>query len=76
MRRICVGDKYIGEDDDCFIIAEAGTNHEGDIKKAFQPFYGETEMYGDTDYDSIWNTYQAIMDKQFFSKMSVPMVCS
>jgi len=36
MRRICVGDKYIGEDDDCFIIAEAGANHEGDIKKAFQ----------------------------------------
>ena len=34
MRRICVGDKYIGEDDDCFIIAEAGANHEGDIKKA------------------------------------------
>ena len=36
MRRFCVGDKYIGEDDDCFIIAEAGANHEGDIKKAFQ----------------------------------------
>lgn len=34
MKRIRVGDKFIGEKEPCFIIAEAGVNHNGDIKLA------------------------------------------
>ena len=36
MKKICIGKKFIGEGYPCFTIAEAGANHEGDIKKAFQ----------------------------------------
>ena len=29
-----IGDKLVGNDHPCFIIAEAGVNHDGDIRKA------------------------------------------
>jgi len=32
--RIKIGDKQVGKDDPCFIIAEAGVNHNGDISLA------------------------------------------
>jgi sialic acid synthase SpsE len=32
--QIKIGNKYIGEDQPCFIVAEAGVNHNGDIKLA------------------------------------------
>ena len=34
MRKIRIGSKLIGEEEPCFIIAEAGVNHNGDIKLA------------------------------------------
>lgn len=34
MKKIKAGDRYIGEDEPCFIIAEAGVNHNGDINLA------------------------------------------
>lgn len=34
MKRIRIGNRYVGESRPCFIIAEAGINHNGDIKKA------------------------------------------
>lgn len=46
-------------------------NKTKDIKEAFKPFYGETIMHGDIDFDSIWNHYQAIIGKQFFSEKDV-----
>ena len=36
MKKISIDRKFIGEDYPCFTIAEAGANHERDIKKAFQ----------------------------------------
>jgi len=36
MNKIKIAGKFIGDDYPCFIIAEAGANHEGDVKKAFQ----------------------------------------
>lgn len=32
--KIKIGDKYIGGDEPCFIVAEAGVNHEGDFDRA------------------------------------------
>ena len=32
--RIRVGNRYIGGDEPCFIVAEAGANHEGDFERA------------------------------------------
>ena len=34
MNKIKINSRYVGEDEKCFIIAEAGVNHNGDIKKA------------------------------------------
>jgi N-acetylneuraminate synthase/N,N'-diacetyllegionaminate synthase len=34
MRRIKISNKYVGENEPCFIIAEAGINHNGDINIA------------------------------------------
>ncbi len=34
MKKIRLGDKWIGEGEACFIIAEAGVNHNGDLKLA------------------------------------------
>jgi sialic acid synthase SpsE len=36
MQKIKIADKIIGDDYPCFTIAEAGANHEGEIKKAFK----------------------------------------
>jgi len=36
MNKIKISEKFIGDGYPCFTIAEAGANHEGDIKKAFQ----------------------------------------
>ena len=35
MTKIKIAEKVVGEDSSCFTIAEAGANHEGDIKKHF-----------------------------------------
>lgn len=34
MKKVRIGNKIIGEEEPCFIIAEAGVNHNGDIKLA------------------------------------------
>lgn len=34
MKKIKIADRTIGKDEPCFIIAEAGVNHDGDIEKA------------------------------------------
>ena len=34
MKRVKIGDRLIGEGESCFIIAEAGVNHNGDINIA------------------------------------------
>ena len=34
MKKIKLGDRHIGEDEPCFIIAEAGVNHNGDVRLA------------------------------------------
>ncbi len=34
MRKISVGGKHIGEKEPCFIIAEAGSNHDGSLEQA------------------------------------------
>ena len=65
MVRIKISDKLIGEDETCFIIAEAGVNHNGDINLAkklidiasdvgadavkFQTFKAEKLVLQDTD---------------------------
>ena len=36
MKKLKIDDKYIGDDYKCFTIAEAGANHDGDIKKAIK----------------------------------------
>jgi N,N'-diacetyllegionaminate synthase len=36
MKQIAVGQHLIGEDSPCFIIAEAGVNHNGDLSKAYE----------------------------------------
>ena len=36
MVEIKIGSKIIGENSDCFLIAEAGANHEGSIEKALE----------------------------------------
>jgi len=33
-RRIRIGDKWVGDQERCFIIAEAGSNHNGDLQQA------------------------------------------
>ena len=33
MRKIRVGGKLIGEEEPCFIIAEAGSNHKGSLEQ-------------------------------------------
>ena len=35
-KQIQIGDRYIGLEDPCFIIGEAGVNHNGDIQLAYQ----------------------------------------
>ena len=34
MTKIQVGDRYIGDGQPCFIIAEAGSNHNGNFEQA------------------------------------------
>ena len=34
MQKIRIGDHFIGESEPCFIIAEAGVNHNGDVNLA------------------------------------------
>jgi len=34
MRKIRIGDKIVGHDEPCFIIAEAGSNHNGSLEQA------------------------------------------
>ncbi|MFQ5787997.1 MAG: N-acetylneuraminate synthase family protein, partial [Thermodesulfobacteriota bacterium] len=34
MEKIKVADRLIGEEESCFIIAEAGSNHNGDLNQA------------------------------------------
>ena len=34
MKKVRVGDKFIGEENSCFIIAEAGVNHNGSLDRA------------------------------------------
>jgi len=34
MKKIKIGDRWIGENEPCFIIAEAGVNHNGDVETA------------------------------------------
>ena len=36
MKEFVIDGKHIGKNFPCYLIAEAGANHEGDIKKAFQ----------------------------------------
>ena len=56
MKKISIDRKFIGEDYPCFTIAEAGANHEGDIKKAFQLIDGAK----DSGVDAIkFQTYTA-----------------
>lgn len=34
MRKIKIGNRLVGEGDSCFVIAEAGVNHNGDMNLA------------------------------------------
>jgi N-acetylneuraminate synthase/N,N'-diacetyllegionaminate synthase len=34
MRKVKIGDKLVGDEEPCFIIAEAGSNHNGSLKQA------------------------------------------
>jgi len=38
MRQLVLGDKTIADGDDCYVIAEIGNNHQGDIEKAKEMF--------------------------------------
>ncbi|MFL2648950.1 MAG: UvrB domain 3-containing protein [Dehalococcoidia bacterium] len=55
--------------DKTFVLDFVNTSE--NIKEAFQPYYGETVMHGDIDFDSIWTHYDGIMDEQFFSEKDV-----
>ncbi len=37
-RRLQIGDKVVGDESDCYIIAEVGHNHQGDLAKAKEMF--------------------------------------
>ena len=47
MRTIKIGDKTINENSPTFIIAEVGTNHENDMKRAKQMIREATEAGAD-----------------------------
>ena len=38
MRQLVIGDKVINDDSKCFVIAEVGHNHQGDIETAKKIF--------------------------------------
>ena len=47
MKTIKIGNRLIGEKQPCFIIAEAGINHDGDVQKAFQLIDAAAESHAD-----------------------------
>jgi len=42
-RELCIGSRVINDESDCFIIAEIGHNHQGDLKKAKELFFTAKE---------------------------------
>tara|TARA_B100001123_G_scaffold387228_1_gene462298 strand:- start:2637 stop:5228 length:2592 start_codon:yes stop_codon:yes gene_type:complete len=41
------------------------------IQKSFEPYYQTTVMNGDIDFDSIWNNYETILQKEYFTKEDI-----
>ena len=48
MPKIKINDKYIGEDFPCYTIAEAGANHDGELKKALKLIDAAKEAKSDS----------------------------
>jgi N-acetylneuraminate synthase/sialic acid synthase len=48
-RTLTIGNKVIGDDSDCYVIAEVGHNHQGDIKTAIEMF----RMCADCGVDAV-----------------------
>ena len=56
MKNIKLGDKLVGHDEPCFIIAEAGVNHNGELEKALQLI----DIAADAKADSVkFQTFRA-----------------
>jgi len=64
MREIRIGDKKIGDGEPCFVIAEAGINHNGDIEIAKKLI----EKAAEVDADAI--KFQSYHTESFVSKNS------
>ena len=47
MRQVAIGDKIINDDSDCFVIAEVGHNHQGNIETAKEIFKKAKEAGAD-----------------------------
>ena len=48
MSKIKINQKYIGEDFSCYTIAEAGANHDGELKKALKLIDAAKEAKSDS----------------------------
>lgn len=56
MKKIKIGDKLIGEREPCFVIAEAGVNHNGDIKLAERLIDAAKNIGADAVKFQTWKT--------------------
>lgn len=64
MKKVKIGNKWIGEDEPCFIIAEAGLNHNGDLELAKKLI----EKAAEVGADAI--KFQSYHTENFVSKSS------
>ena len=64
MRKIRVGGKHIGEEEPCFIIAEAGSNHNGSLEQAKELIDVAAEAKADAVKFQIFNAEELSADKK------------
>ncbi len=60
MKKVKIGDRFIGEDEPAFIIAEAGVNHNGDIKLAKKLIDAASDAGADAVKFQTWVTEEII----------------
>ena len=67
MDRIKLNKKTISDNDRCFIIGEAGINHDGSLKKAFELVDVAVEAKVDAVKFQMFNTKEYISDDAFYA---------